>query len=275
MLFILVIPGLAWAGNEGPWDMKAPFESATVQYTLKGMETGTETLYIRDYGKRTARHHAGVTSMLGMKMENTTLELVDPDWIYTYNLKDKTGTKRANPVKYMKEEYEKLTPEEKKQVEKNSKEVSVNIMQGGGGSLEENVTEMLGYKVDKGTFMGITSYNIHNSPIAMKTEGTMMGMRIDVTATSVEEGKIDDQFFAHPEDIEAVFDQRADDMSRSMAKSTMDWLKDPEAARKSPPSPMQAAMGGGESSPQEEQEQENPDPTSQIVEGMLKGLFGN
>lgn len=273
LLLMMVLPGLAMAAKEDPWDRKLPFESATIKYTLGGMENGTETLYIKDYGKRTAKHHQGITSMMGMKMESDTLELVDPDWVYRYDLQKRTGTKITNPAKYMKEEYNKLTETEKKEVEKNAKELSVNFMQGGGGKIEENVTEMFGYKVDRATVMGITSYTIHQTPIALKTEGSMMGMKIDTAATAVEEGKVDDQYFAPPEDIEAVFDQRADDMSRMMARKTMNWLKDPDAAQESPPAPTQS--GRGDQQPSQQEGEEPAEPTNQIMENVLKGLFGN
>jgi len=273
LLLMMVLPGLAMAAKEDPWDRKLPFENATIKYTLGGMENGTETLYIKDYGKRTAKHHQGITSMMGMKMESDTLELVDPDWVYRYDLQKRTGTKITNPAKYMKEEYNKLTETEKKEVEKNAKELSVNFMQGGGGKIEENVTEMFGYKVDRATVMGITSYTIHQTPIALKTEGSMMGMKIDTAATAVEEGKVDDQYFAPPEDIEAVFDQRADDMSRMMARKTMNWLKDPDAAQESPPAPTQS--GRGDQQPPSQEGEEPADPTNQIMENVLKGLFGN
>ena len=272
LLFLMVLPGLAIAAQDDPWDRKLPFENATITYTLGGMETGTEMLYIKDYGEHTAKYHKGVTSMLGVKMENNTLEFVDPDWVYRYDLKERTGTKVTNPKKYMKEEYDKLTEDEKKQVEKNAREFSVNLMQGGGGKIEENAAEMFGYKVDKATYMGITSYNIHQTPIAMKTEGSMMGMKIDMAATSVEEGKADDKYFAHPEGIEAVYDQRADDMSRLMAQKTMNWLKDPDAAQKAPPSPMPTGMGDQQTSPQDDEEP--ADPASQVMENVMKGLFG-
>lgn len=273
LLLLMVLPGLAMAAKDDPWSRKLPFESATITYTLGGMETGTEMLYIKDYGEKTAKHHKGVTSMLGMKMESSTLELAEPDWVYRYDLKERTGTKTTNPKKYMKEEYDKLTADEKKQVEKNAKEFSVNLMQGGGGKIEENAAEMFGYKVDKATYMGITSYSIHQTPVALKTEGTMMGMKIDMAATSVEEGKAGDEYFAHPEGIEAVFDQQADDMSRLMAQKTMNWLKDPEAAQKAPPTPVPTGMGNQQASPQQEEEQ--GDSATQVMESVLKGLFGN
>ncbi|MCJ7601491.1 MAG: hypothetical protein MUO63_08300, partial [Desulfobulbaceae bacterium] len=44
------------SAEKNPWDIKLPFKEATIQYSITGSETGSETLSIRDYGKERSRH---------------------------------------------------------------------------------------------------------------------------------------------------------------------------------------------------------------------------
>lgn len=268
---LLVIPGLVQAKKGTPWDVKLPFKTLTVQYELGGMEKGTETLYLKDHGKQSASYRKTVTSMMGMKMENDTVEITDADWVYSYNLTEGTGSKTANPNKYMKEEFEKLTADEKKAVLANSEKMGGDIMHGMGGEIEQNVTKMFGFDCDRTNVMGSTVYNIHNTPITLKMEANIMGIKMTQVATSVEKGKVDDKVFKHPEGIEAVYDAEADAMARQMAKNAIDWLKDPESAQM-PQMNSGAPQERMEQIPQEDQEMMQQ--AEQMMEG-LKGLFGN
>lgn len=272
LLLLFAFPVLAFAGQENPWDQKLPFKTATIKYAISGMEEGTEILYIKDYGQRTATYHTTVTSMLGMKMENSTIEIEDPEWVYSYDLQEGTGMKSSNPKKYMKEEYEKLSKDEKKQVLKNTEQMGMSIMEGMGGAVEQKVTEMFGFKCDRATIMGTTVYSIHKTPVPLKTEANVMGMKMSMIATSFDKGKVDEKYFSHPRGVEAIFSQEADDMARSTARQTIAWLKDPEASKKAPS--MQPMADGGNQQQIPPEDQEIMKQAEQMMEG-LKGLFGN
>lgn len=273
MLMLLVVPHLVQAQKEMPWEQKLPFKNMTVEYALTGMEEGTEVLYIKDSGKMSATYHTTVTSMMGMKMENKTIEIEDPEWIYSFDLVEGIGQKTRNPKKYMMEEYEKLSAADKKAVIENSKKMGGNFMQGMGGEIEQKVTKMLGFDCDRISVMGTTTYNIHNTPITLKMESSIMGLKMSQVATSVKKSKVDDKVFAHPEGIEPVFDEQADAMMRQMAQQTMAWLKDPQAAGAGAPSMGPAAPQNRQQNiPQEDQEMMKQ--AEQMMQG-IKGLFGN
>ncbi len=276
LLVCVLFPATLFAGDD-LWDKQLPFESATITYSVDGMETGTEVLYIKDYGRVTAEHHTTSMSMMGMKMETRTLELVDPDWVYTYDLTEGTGSKAVNPIKLMQQEYDKLSRAEKKQVRKNAEQLSVNVMQGGDGKVEQNVSEMFGFSLDRTTVMGVETYVIHDTDIPLKSSGSMMGMQVNVTATEFKKGAVDAAAFKHPEGIVAEVDAQADAMARSMAEKTMAWLKDPDAAQKAPPTPSAAEMYGGGQQPaaSEGQGSDQGSMDMEAVEGMLKSILGN
>jgi hypothetical protein len=261
------LPVLAMAG-ENPWQKKLPFASATVHYTLSGTQEGTEDRYFRDYGRESATYRRATTVMMGMKIVSDTIEIQDGDWLYTYDLQEKTGTKTTNPQKFMAEEFDKLTAAEKKQVEKNAETMGTGFMKGMNGKIEQNVTKILGYSCDRTSVMGSTIYMIHGTPIPLKTEMDMAGMKMASLATSFEEGKADARFFEQPAGIEAVHDQQDDQMAREMAAQMMAMLKDPDGVKKmSQQQPMMPGPGQGMD------DQENQQMMEQAGE-LMKGLLG-
>ncbi|HBG20751.1 MAG TPA: hypothetical protein DDY32_16150, partial [Desulfobulbaceae bacterium] len=72
MIIMLGAPSLGFAGDELAWEKKLPFKTATISYSIKGMENGKETLYIRDHGKERATYRETTSNMMGMKMTNRT-----------------------------------------------------------------------------------------------------------------------------------------------------------------------------------------------------------
>ena len=264
-LILLIIPQFSLAAAT-PWDQKLPFASATITYSITGTEQGKEIVYIKDYGKSTATYHTGTTTMLGTAMATDTVEIEDPDWIYSFDLKERTGTKSTNPVKAMKAAFAKLTPAEQDQVRKNAEKLGLSMMEGMSGKIEQNATKLFGFSCDLTTIMGTKVYSIHGTPIALKTESEMMGMKMNSVATALDQGPVDDKMFAHPAGIEVVFDQEADAMAQNIAEQTIAWMKDPKAADKAAGAP---GVGGN---------QPNLSPDDQElmkqVEQMMKGMEG-
>lgn len=269
LIMFLLIPALLNAKENNPWDRKLPFKRVTIEYTLSGVEKGSETLYIRDYGKETVRYHKTTTTMMGMTMINETITITDPDWVYTFDLNEKSGTKAVNPQKYMIEEYNKLSREEKNQLLKNSEELGTSMSGNSGGEVEKNAEKILGYSCDKMTVMGATVYTIHDTDIALKTESNMMGMAIKMEATKIDKGSVSKKIFQHPKGITPILDSQSDALARAMAKQMMATLKDPEAAQK--------AADNKPAAQDPKQEDMTPEEQQQLEKAMeaLKGIFGS
>ncbi len=268
VLFLLALVLLLPSGSlANPWEMKLPFAEATITYELSGMETGEEVLYIKDHGLRTATYRTTSTSMFGMTMKNRTVEITDPDWVYTFDLQEQTGTKSINPQKLMVEEFSKLSDEERKKVEKNAETMGTSMMQGMQGTVEPKAREILGYPCDKTTMMGVTVYSIHGSSIPLLTDSNMMGISMKSTATSISEDPVDEKHFRFPDGIEPQPDPEADRMAQIMAEQTLAMLKDPEAFKKENKS-LLGPQDQGDISPEDQQQMEE-------AMNALKGLFGN
>ena len=257
------------AGEKSPWEVKLPFKSATIHYTISGMENGSDVTYIRDYGRESATYHTTKTTMMGMTIANETVDITTPEWEYDFDLTNRTGSKNVNPEKYMVEEYKKLSKAEQKQVLKNTESMGVSVAEGFGGNVQQNAEKILGYSCDRAEMMGTVAYSIHGSGIPLRITSNMMGMTMKVEATSVSEGRVDDKFFQLPVGIEPVMDPQSDAMAREMARQTITMLKDPEGAKKIGEEAKGAQMQGSEQLTPAEQEQ-----MQQAME-MLKGVFGN
>lgn len=232
---ISLLPFQTLLAEELPWEKKLPFEHATIQYTVSGVEQGTEILYIRNFGREQATYLDSTTKLMGMAVSEKSVEFMDADYLYSYDLQAKEGTKSVNPQKYIAEAYSSLTPEEKKQVQKNAAQMGGALTGGMGGAVQENVTNILGYDCDKIAIMGGgATYLIHGTSIALKTEVNMMGMKMVTLATSIDTGKVDPQHFMHPKGIKVKANPEADAMAQAMGQKIMEALKDPEAAKKGP-----------------------------------------
>jgi hypothetical protein len=268
-LVFLVAPYVA-IGAEHPWDIKLPFENATINYTLSGMEAGEEVLYIREHGKESARYRTTKTSMLGMTMINRSVEMMTPDWIYSFDLQEGTGTKSINPQKVMIEEFNKLSSADKEKVEKNAEEMGAGFMSGMQGSLEKNAKKILGYPCDKVTVMDSTIYSIHGTPIALHTESNIMGITVKSVATKIDKGAVPDKFFQYPEGIVPEPDPDADGIARIMAEKSISMLKDPKAFKDKNQGTIMNMVPG-------KTEEISPEEQQQVEEAMkaLKELFGN
>lgn len=272
LALLLLLPIMAAAGNSNPWEKKLPFKAATIHYTISGMEKGTETLYVREYGRETARYHNGKTSMMGTVTATDTVSIESPDWVYTFDLITRTGTKSVNPQKYMFEEYQRLSAAEQKQVLENVKKMSLFPgAESMAAKVEQKAAKILGYDCDRVQMMGSTVYTLHDAGIPLKTESNMMGMSMKQEATSIDEGDVSAKYFEPPPGIVAVADPQADALARSLAQQTMATLKSPGGAKKMQEQAVNPLLapdeGGQQMTPEEKQEME------QAME-MMKGRMG-
>ena len=236
LTFLAIIMFLSVSSGEAadnPFVMKKlPFKTAEIHYKLEGTESGTATEYWER--KRNARHADTKTGFMGIGARNRTITITTPKRVIQVDLVDRKATATGNWMTYMAEEYEKLSASEKKRVKKNAGSFGNSFFQGApGGKPEISEGTFMGKKVQITKMMGFTSYTWKGTPILLKHEGTIMGMKTSTLATSVKTGvSIKSSVFEVPAGIEVVFDQQADQQMRLMAKRWLDWLKDPDFDKK-------------------------------------------
>ncbi len=225
--FILHTPAFA---ADNPWEQKLPFKNATIEYEVTGSANGSETFYTTQYGQLQATYRKTTQKVMFVTMNTDEIEIITPDWVYNIDMTEKTGTKTANPVKFMMEEYNNLSSKEKKMVRKNAEEMGTFVSGGAQVQFQQNAEKILGYNCDLTTMSGSTVYLIHGTAVPLKSETNMMGMNFSSTATSIKTGSVSMDVFTPPKGIEIIHDPQADEAVRSMAKSTLDMMKSPDGA---------------------------------------------
>jgi len=262
-LTILLLSGPVLAQKENPWEGKLPFKEATIPYQITGTQTGSSTVYLKDYGKTSAIYRNATTKIMGITDQENTLTIITPDWIYNIDLNSKDGSKQVNPEKYFIEEFDNLSTAERKKVAANAENMGMATAGGMGGQIEKNATKILGYNCDKVSMMGVIVYSISNTNLSLKTETNMMGMTFTEVATKIDEGSVSAAKFAIPADIQITNQPAADEMARSHAKMTIQSLlegKRPSDRMKQYNTP-------------NNQQQEMPSDMKEQMEKMMK-MFG-
>lgn len=265
-MILLFFTCRSW-GADLPWEMKLPFKEATIYYELSGGEKGKETLYIKDYGRFQAKHHTSTMTMMGTTQKTDTIQITDPDWVTTYDLIEKKAGKTTNPIKIYREEYNKLTAEEKKNFEKNAKELGNNMAGQFGGSVQQNSSKILGYDCDVTTVAGIsTVHSLHGTGLPLRAEASLMGMKNVISATKIDTNSaIPDNAFAPPAGFSVALDQNMESMMTSMIQDTVETLKKPDGAKQMQQSGPLGMMGGKgmQQHMQKEMQQEGASPEEQ------------
>jgi len=271
---ILLLFACRAGSEELPWEKKLPFKEATIHYELTGMEQGKETLYIRDHGRRQAKHHQGTSTIMGTTKKTETIQITDPDWVFTYDLSEKKGGKTTNPNKLYLAEYNKLTGEEKKNFEKNAKELGTSMMGQFGSSVKQKGGKILGYDCDIVTVGGISTVHLlHDTGIPLRAEASVMGMNNVTAATKIDTGAGGpDSAFVPPAGINAVLDQDMEAMMASMIKDTVDTLKKPDGAKQMQQAGPMGMMGGAGMQQQMQQEMQAEGMSPQEQQEMMRQM---
>jgi len=216
---IMACASLVFAST--PWEKKLPFKNATITYEAKGTFKGTKILYIKDYGKTRAEYSDTEMKILGIAKADKEFTITTPDWIYTYTDGDDNIMKQTNPDKFLTEEYNKLSSSDKKKFLRNMESTGVSTVKSFGGEVEKAAAKVMGYTCDKVTMMGITAYTITGTDITLKSVGSVMGMKENTEAVSINKKSPPASVFKLPKGIEISYSAEADAMAREQIKSSV------------------------------------------------------
>jgi hypothetical protein len=260
----LALPGLALAANN-PFLPQRPFATAEIKYQLKGNEAGTAVLYLD--GQRSARHVETTFTFGGTRNAKKSVTITLPDKVIEVDLIARTAKATGNMNSYLAQEYEKLSPAEKTMVEKNAEKLGASLAQAlAGAPPQTSQGTFKGKPVDIVTVAGVTSYTWKDAGIPLKTQGALMGIKVDEEAVSIETGAaLKPGVFEVPAGIAVTFDKEEDQMQRQMAGATLAMLKDPqfESKRKQggPAAVMMApGLNPGEAEEADEADEDKPAP---------------
>ncbi len=175
-------------------------KSAVIEYALSGVQTGTETVYIDEWGKREARYTQSDMNMMGQTMKSNRLTLIDGEWIYAIDLDKKSGTKIKNPMFEMAAA---THPEDG-----DLTQMGIEMMTKMGGE-KISTEEIAGKPCDVWEIKAMSTKSWLWNSIPLKTESSMGEMSMASTATRVEEGaSIPEEKLQIPSDVQMTDGQQ-------------------------------------------------------------------
>ena len=265
-------------------DIKLPFKTAVIHYDVSGSQKGTETLYIRDSGNERVKITQSKGKMMFVPTSTNTKEIITRDAIVQIDMDKKTGIKTTNPQKFMQQEMDRMSKKERAMVMKNFEQLGMSMTTQMGGQVKKKGARHLGYDCDLVTIMGSTSYNMSGTPIMLKSNMSMMGIKMNTVASRIEKNKaIPASLFVVPKGISVEYNKQADEMSREMARSMITSMKDPDAVQKFEQNMAQSQMQMQEEQAQRDRdedmqqdempEQQEMDEMMQQGKKALEGLF--
>ncbi len=264
-LTIVLLSTTALAKEINPWEQKLPFKEAIISYEITGTQTGSSTLYLKDYGKTSALFRNVTTKILMMKTQESTLNITTREWVYSIDLNEKTGMKQVNPEKYLIEEFNKLSAADQKKVAANVEEFGISFVAGMDGQVKKNAKKILGYNCDKITMMGTTVYSISGIGLPLKTKSNMMGMKFKEKATEIKKTSVPADKFMVPAGVKIKYSSESDEVARNQAKMIIQSLLEDKQ--------LNPEMDSNQPPEQQDDQQKAPAGMEEQMKSMMK-MFG-
>ncbi|MEA3543736.1 MAG: hypothetical protein U9R69_00785 [Thermodesulfobacteriota bacterium] len=266
-LAILLLSTPVTAQSSNLWETQLPFKEATISYQMTGVQAGSSTTYVKNFGKTSAIYRDTTITIMGITNRENSLTITTSDWVYDLDLSTRTGSKQVNPEKLFVTEFNNLSAADQKKFTANAEKLGMSTLAGMDGEIEKNAAKILGYNCDKVQMMGVTVYSISDTGLMLKAETDMMGMKFTEVATKIKKGSIPAAKFAVPADIQVSRNPAADEMSITHVKMTIQSILEGELPG--------ARMEQYNPSPEEQdQPQEMPEDMQKQMEQMMK-MFGN
>lgn len=201
-MLLLLISSMGWAQQKKVRFFD--FETAIIEYTYEGNETGKQMAYIDEYGWRRAEWTNTVTKMFGQKTEKKEVMVYDGLDVWQWNPIARTGTHMHNAILESMLEDPQFDPQE----------YARRTMEGLGFVLKGTET-VQGKNCE--VWEGMASTIWVWKGIGIKTEVKLLGQKTTWTATKIETNvKVPQDKFKVPNDITFSESQAADPMGIMM-----------------------------------------------------------
>jgi len=160
------------------------FKEGIINYTIRGSESGTKSMYLKDYGKTRLIYTEVKSNFMRQTREVKQITQITPKWVYKTNLKTNVTTKTYNLNYLLNQRVEKLTMTQKKRLEQNLQKTK---------SLQSK--EILGYFCDHKVIDGVSTYSVTNYDLVLKTQIDILGFHSKTEAIQIEKKDIDHNIF--------------------------------------------------------------------------------
>jgi hypothetical protein len=209
--------------QQNPFKVEKPkIKNAEVSYTMTGDMSGTATLALD--GDRMARRQTTTTKMMGKTSSTDSWTLTTADSMYMADLTKKQGTVAPNILPHMANAYDGLDDAGKKRLHQNMKDMASMLSKAFSLS-SVNAGEKIGKKTYAGQeceekkFGSFSVCTMEKAPIVLHTQGSLVCLKWEETATAVNLGGASSASFALPQGVTWKQDpnlQKADSMATGM-----------------------------------------------------------
>jgi hypothetical protein len=175
---------------------KYNIKSGIIEYSMKGITTGKETIYFDDWGDKEATYSESETKMMGMTSKTKTLTIIDGEWVYNIDMDKETGVRAKNMM------YENnKNNNDKEGQNQNLKSSNDQMMKDMGG--EKIGQEMiLGKMCDIWEIKKMGTKTWVWNGISLKNSTNIAGFKMDLIATKLlENAKVPANKFRVPDDV--------------------------------------------------------------------------
>ncbi|MCA9400862.1 MAG: hypothetical protein KC713_04495 [Candidatus Omnitrophica bacterium] len=175
---MIVFMGLILCASTGfAFEKRYEMKSGIVEYQMTGQNSGTETLYFDDYGKKEARYRKQEMNIMGFTQRHETIDIIDYPWMYSYDAK----SNQASKVNYEEQMKMFLGENQSQQQMKDFSESMVKAM----GGVKIGTENILGKKADLYEMKNFGYKVAVWKGLPLKVDVNMMGFSFQMIAKDI------------------------------------------------------------------------------------------
>ncbi len=190
------------SANNNIFATKLPFKEGIVHYAITGSKRGTQTTYIRDFGKERVSYLHTQSKIMQSDAAEEMLILTTPKWTYHINLTTKEALKEPSLNALLIRNFNHLSKEEQKKI------------------TEKKCIPMLGFCARKESIAGVTSYYTKEGNLLLKSSTNILGYKVKKSAVNIEKVDVNNSLFTLPKDLK-IIEKNADEKKVSHIINTL------------------------------------------------------
>jgi hypothetical protein len=214
------------------FDKNIDFKEGIVHYRVSGGETGSQTLYLKEYGEYKTIVINTKNKFMRDKKNIKKIRYITPKWNYEIDPENNTAVKLPNIKYLLQKKFAILSPKERKMIVKNLQKLNDKSILNLKGTVFPNAKIIAGYKCNRESIKGITTYTAKNSDLILKSEANILGFHTNTIATHIEKKTLDPKIFMIDKKLKIISDKKKVTELNKKADEIINFLKKPNSTAK-------------------------------------------
>lgn len=221
---LFILPTLIFAENN-PFERGVSFKEGIVHYSISGSEVGSETLYIKEHGKRRVIYTNAKSKFMRQGKDTDHITHITPEWIYEIDLIEKSTTKYPNLVHVLYEKFKNLPKKTQQHILQNFDMVKDKSIQNISEPISRNTETILGYPCHVESIDGVLTYRSVDQDLILKTQMQILGYSVQKIATKIDKKPLDLNLFVLPKNLKIVDSQEKVHAVEQKAEEILEFLQ--------------------------------------------------